>query len=131
MPRATTFVVEPQTMFVPLLEQVLTAAKLRVVDVSAALDIDRAVAIAPDVLFIDPDFDPADTLEAVRQARSALPHARICLFTSRHRPAYSDACLGAGADCVISKAATEPQVRRALSRALRGVAYADPRVDAA
>ena len=129
--RPATYVVEPQGLFVPLLSEVLAASGLEVVEVGANLDVPRVLLLEPDVIFIDPDFAPVDTLEAVRTLRSLLPHARICIYTSRHQPSYSRSCVEAGATCVIAKVATESELVDALGETIRGAVYADPRVDAA
>ena len=79
--RVDSYVVEPQSLFVPYLSDVLAGAQLRVVRVAPTLDVEDMRASGPEALFVDTDFLDVDPADAVSAMREALPRAFICAYT--------------------------------------------------
>jgi len=108
-------VVEPQSLFVPYLSDVLARAELRVVRVAPTLDVDDIRASEPDALFVDTDFLDIDAADAVSAMREALPRAFICAYTDGEG---ADRLRFAGANCVVSKRSGAREITSALRSAL-------------
>jgi DNA-binding NarL/FixJ family response regulator len=123
------FVVEPQTIFVDRLDDVLRAAGFDVVAVSKDLDADAIAAAAPELVFIDPDFAFVDPREAVRTLLTVAPQALVCVYTQRCGGELGRACVAAGARCVVSKHAGEDEIVAILKEVSLGGTYVDRRVD--
>jgi len=121
------YVVEPQSLFIPFLSDVLAGAEMRVVRVSPSLDVDDIRATSPEALFVDTDFldvDPADAVSAMRQA---LPEAFICAYTDANSGARADRLRFAGANCVLSKRSGPGEVADVLRAARTRGTFLDPR----
>jgi DNA-binding NarL/FixJ family response regulator len=112
------YVVEPQSLFVPYLSDVLAGAEMRVVRVAPNLDVDDIRAVRPEALFVDTDFLDVDPADAVSAMREALPRAFICAYTEGEG-ARADRLRFAGANCVLSKRSGPTEVTDALRRARR------------
>ncbi len=110
------YVVEPQSLFVPYLSDVLARADMRVVRVAPTLDVDDIRATSPDALFVDTDFLDVDAVDAVSAMRQVLPRAFICAYTEGEG-ARADRLRFAGANCVISKRSGAHEVTQALRTA--------------
>ena len=111
------YVVEPQSLFVPFLSDVLAGAELRVVRVAPTLDVDDIRASRPEALFVDTDFLDGDPADAVSAMRAVLPRAFICAYTDGEG-ARADRLRFAGANCVIPKRFGAGEVAAALRSAL-------------
>jgi DNA-binding NarL/FixJ family response regulator len=111
------YVVEPQSLFVPYLSDVLAKAEMRVVRVAPQLDVDDIRASRPEALFVDTDFLDVDPADAVSAMRAALPRAFICAYTDGEGP-RADRLRFAGANCVIPKRYGVREVQQALRSAL-------------
>jgi len=109
------YVVEPQSLFVPYLSDVLAGAELRVVRVVPTLDVEDIRASHPDALFVDTDFLDVDAADAVSAMREALPRAFICAYTDGEG---ADRLRFAGANCVLSKRSGAREITSALRTAL-------------
>ncbi len=123
------YIVEPQSLFIPYLSDVLAGAEMRVVRVSSNLDVDDIRATRPEALFVDTDFldvDPADAVSAMRQA---LPMAFICAYTDGKGGARADRLRFAGANCVLSKRSGPGEVTDVLRVARSRGTFTDPRCD--
>ena len=119
------YVVEPQSLFVPYLSDVLAKAELRVVRVAQTLDVDDIRASHPEALFVDTDFLDVDPADAVSAMRAALPRAFICAYTDGEGP-RADRLRFAGANCVLSKRWGPNEVTATLRQATRKAALAVP-----
>ena len=97
------YVVEPQSLFVPYLSQVLETAEMRVVRVATYLDVDDIRRTGPEALFVDTEFLEMDPAEALSAMRAALPRAFICAYTDGEGPSRADRLRYAGANVVLSK----------------------------
>ncbi len=108
---------EPQSLFVPYLSDVLAGAELRVVRVVPTLDVDDIRANHPEALFVDTDFLDGDPADAVSAVREALPGAFICAYTDGEGTG-ADRLRFAGANCVLSKRFGAREITTALRTAL-------------
>jgi DNA-binding NarL/FixJ family response regulator len=109
------YVVEPQSLFVPYLSDVLAGAELRVVRVAPTLDVEDMRASHPEALFVDTDFLDVDPADAVSAMREALPRAFICAYTDGEG---AERLRFAGANCVLSKRSGAREITSALRTAL-------------
>jgi len=100
------YVVEPQSLFVPYLSDVLAGP---------TLDVDDMRASHPEALFVDTDFLDVDPADAVSAMREALPRAFICAYTDGEG---ADRLRFAGANCVVSKRSGAREITSALRTAL-------------
>ena len=107
--------VEPQSLFVPYLSDVLAGAELRVVRVVPTLDVEDIRASRPEALFVDTDFLDVDPADAVSAMREALPRAFICAYTEDEG---TERLRFAGANCVVSKRSGAREITSALRTAL-------------
>jgi DNA-binding NarL/FixJ family response regulator len=112
------YVVEPQSLFVPYLSDVLARAEMRVVRVAPTLDVDDIRAARPEALFVDTDFLDVDPADAVSAMRAALPRAFICAYTDGEG-ARADRLRFAGANVVLSKRYGDTEITDALRKATR------------
>ena len=114
------YVVEPQSLFVPFLSDVLAGAQMRVVRFATTLDIEDIRSTGPQALFIDTDFLEMDAADAVRATRAALPLALICAY-SDEEAAPAEHLRFAGANCVLSKRLNPRQFKESLRSAQREI----------
>lgn len=119
---------EPQSLFVPFLSDVLARAELRVVRVAPTLDVDDIRATGPEALFLDTDFLDIDAADAVSAMRAVLPLAFICAYTDGEG-APADRLRFAGANCVVSKRSGATEIAHALRTARTNGSFTDPRCD--
>ncbi len=122
------YVVEPQSLFVPYLSDVLAGAELRVVRVAPHLDYDDIRASHPEALFVDTDFLDVDPADAVSAMREALPRAFICAYTDGEGQ-RADRLRFAGANCVLSKRSGPGEIADVLRTARSRGSFTDPRCD--
>lgn len=118
------YVVEPQSLFVPYLSAVLETAEMRVVRVATYLDVDDIRRTSPEALFVDTDFLEIDPAEAVSAMRAALPRAFICAYTEGEGASRADRLRYAGANVVLSKRLSPGEVADNLREA-RGIEKPD------
>ena len=110
------YVVEPQSLFVPYLSDVLARTGMRVVRVAQTFDPADILRARPEALFLDADFLDMDPADAVSAMRAALPKTFICAYADDVIPAAR--LHGAGADCVLSKASDADAIAAGLNAAL-------------
>jgi DNA-binding NarL/FixJ family response regulator len=120
------YVVEPQSLFVPYLSDVLAGAELRVVRVVPTLDVDDIRASHPEALFVDTDYLDVDPADAVTAMREAVPSAFICAYTDGEG-ALADRLRFAGANCVLSKRSGAVEIADVLRTARKRGTFTDPR----
>ncbi len=121
------YVVEPQSLFVPYLSDVLAQAQMRVVRVSTNLNVDDIRRTHPEALFVDTDFLDCDPADAVSAMRAALPSALICAYTAGEGASRADRLRYAGADCVLSKSSGQHEIAEGVRVARETGGYTDPR----
>lgn len=122
-------IIEPQRLFAPFLTQILAEAGFSVVTSLESLSLDEIGRYEPAVIFADVDFIDVDPVIAIRKLRGVAPEATICAYTGRSDPGWAATCTHAGANCVLSKAASPEEIVAGLMRALRVGAYIDYRFD--
>lgn len=116
------YVVEPQSLFVPYLSDVLGRSGMRVVRVAERLDVDDILRSRPEALFLDADYLDVDAVDAVSAMRAALPRTFICAYTE----STPQRLRGAGADCVLCKRSDADAITAALNAAQHRTGYVDP-----
>ena len=113
-----TYVIEPQTTFVPFLERALGEAGLAVVAVSAGVDSERIALAKPDAVVVDVDFVEKGGPNALCQVRAAAPHATILAYTASDDAAFSAICTIAGTDALIAKSSGAGEFAATVRRTL-------------
>jgi DNA-binding NarL/FixJ family response regulator len=71
----------------------------------AATALREAARVGPDVVLLDVGLPDASGLDIVAPLRSAVPHARVVLVSTRPRMDFGDRIAASGADAFIDKAA--------------------------
>ena len=119
MPR-TVFILEPQTVFLPELSRIVSAAGGRVTSVSDAFDVLEISALHADYALLDLDYALPGILDGLAYFSAAAPRVKPIVLTNQHdfRPLarYRDA----GA-VVLPKALSSVE----LSHALRAIFVGD------
>lgn len=124
-------IIEAQRLFSPFLTQILSEAGFSVVTCLETFALDEIARYEPSIIFVDVDFLQVDTMIAIRQLRTTVPEATICAYTGRGDNGWAAMCTRAGANCVLSKAATPEEIISGLQHALRVGAFIDSRFDVA
>lgn len=114
------YVVEPQSLFVPYLSDVLAKAEMRVVRVAAHLDVEDIRRTEPEAVFVDTDFLEVDPAEALSIVRETLPSTFICAYTDGEGASRPDRLRYAGANCIVSKRSGPREVLDTLRDARAG-----------
>jgi DNA-binding NarL/FixJ family response regulator len=122
-------IIEPQQLFAPFLNQVLSEAGFSIVISLGTLSLDELDRNDPAAVFIDIDFIEGDPINALRQIRQVVPNATICAYTGRADEGWAALCMRAGANCVISKSAATSEIVAGIRRALSVGSYVDGRFD--
>jgi DNA-binding NarL/FixJ family response regulator len=79
----------------------LVAATASAAELRTALQL--AVPTTVDVVLVDVTLPDANGVELIAELRSAMPHARLALFTGWTDPQLTEAATTAGADAVFTK----------------------------
>lgn len=125
------FILEPQTLFVPELAQVIALAGGRVVRAATHIDVEEIASLAADYALLDLDYTAHGVLDGLAYFRAAAPSVRAILITAEHGPDWLERCRAAGAWAVVSKDSDREEIAALLRGAFAGEAFADPRVNAA
>jgi DNA-binding NarL/FixJ family response regulator len=112
---------------VPVLSAALAAAGESTPPVIAGLDVRGLALLRPDLLVGDLDRIPVDSLEFLRQLRFVLPNCLIALYSANAQRAWGVAAHLAGANCLLSKAASETELSAGVRGALASGCFTDPR----
>jgi CheY-like chemotaxis protein len=97
----------------------------------ARLDVAALGRLAPDLIVCDVDGLDVDALELLRQIRFVLPDCVLAVYTGVMKRAWGLACHLAGANCLLSKDATEAELSEGVRDALQSGCFTDPRFAAA
>ncbi len=116
-----TYLIEPQTVFVPFLSRFLSAAGLDVVATHREVDRKDIDTHAPAAVFVDIDYFERGGPTALCHIREAARHAAVIAFSEFDDPLFAAACVISGANAVCSKNDIEENVMRALKSALSAV----------
>ena len=98
-----TYLIEPQTVFVPFLTRVLADAGLEVVATSEDVDGKDIAACDPAAIFVDVDFFARGAANALCRIRQVARNAAVIAFCDADDPTFEAACYISGASAVLSK----------------------------
>jgi DNA-binding NarL/FixJ family response regulator len=115
----------------PNFSAVFKAAGLSGLATLAQLDVAALGRLAPDLIVCDVDGLDVDALELLRQIRFVLPDCLIVVYTGVMKREWGLSCHLAGANCLLSKDATEAELSEGLRDALKSGCFTDPRFAAA
>ena len=90
-----------------------------------------ARAAEPDVALLDIEMPGGTGLEAARELRTAVPHARVLILTTFGRPGYLRRAMEHGAAGFLLKDAPGAELAAAIRRAVEGQRTVDPALAAA
>jgi DNA-binding NarL/FixJ family response regulator len=113
-----TYLIEPQSIFIPYLRRLLANAGCNVVATSQNVDGRDIVAHDPAAVFVDIDYLERSGPTALCRIREAARNAAVIALSERTDPMFSATCIISGASAVFSKSEGEEQLVRALKRAL-------------
>jgi DNA-binding NarL/FixJ family response regulator len=121
----TVGIIEPQRLFAPYLSQLLSEAGFSVTSSLAWISLEELGRSEPRVIFIDADFIDIEPVHAIRQLSGFLPRSIICAYTRQNDPAWAARCVQAGAQCIISKSRSAPEIITGLRCAIREGTFVD------
>jgi len=113
-----TYLIEPQTIFVPFLQRVLGNAGFSVIATSQAVDARDIGVYEPAAVFVDVDYLERSGPTALCRIREAARSAAIIAFSEQQDPLFVATCVISGANAVFSKSDAEERLVRNLKRAL-------------
>ena len=90
--------------------------------------VDKALQLKPDVVIMDIGLPTIDGIEATRKIKSADPHIKVLMYTSREEEDDIFDSFKAGADGYITKGATSEQTVAAVTAVSEGAAWLDPAI---
>ncbi len=98
-----TYVIEPQTLFLPFLTRVLAQAGLHVIATSEDLDLKDIAAHDPAAVFVDLDFFVRGAPYTLCRIRQVVRNAAIIAFCDADDATFEAMCYISGASAVLSK----------------------------
>ncbi len=116
-----TYLIEPQTVFVPFLSRFLTTAGLEVVATNREVDRKDIDTHAPAAVFVDIDYFERGGPTALCHIREAARNAAVIAFSESDDPLFTATCVISGANAVCSKNDIEENVLRAVKSAISAV----------
>ncbi|MBD5653707.1 MAG: response regulator [Candidatus Eremiobacteraeota bacterium] len=117
-----TYVIEPQTVFVSYLTNMLADAGLNVIATSDDVDARDIAAHEPAAVFIDVDFFERGAANALCRIRQTTRSAAVIVLSDADDPTFEAACYISGASSVLSKRSSVEQ----LIASVRGLARSTP-----
>ena len=117
-----TYLIEPQTVFVPYLRRVLSGAGLEVVADSHVVDPRDIRAHEPDAVFVDVDFFDHAVGASLCKIREAARSAAVIALSANEDATFHASCVITGASAVCSKSDVEMRFVRSLRQALQRAA---------
>lgn len=126
-----TYLIEPQTVFVPFLERVLSAAGLTVVATNHKVDATDLGAHAPRVVFVDVDYFDRGGPTVLCRIRETLHNTMLIALSESVDPVFVATCIIAGANIVCYKDVEETFVRSVRQGLTRFVLPTTPNARAA
>jgi DNA-binding NarL/FixJ family response regulator len=112
---------------VPKFSAVFSAAGASALASLARLDVAELGRLSPDLLVCDLDGLDADRLEFLRQVRFVLPECTIGIYTGDMKRSWGMECHLAGANCLLSKDASQADLAAGVRDALDGGCFTDER----
>ncbi|MDQ2909331.1 MAG: hypothetical protein M3R44_08295 [Candidatus Eremiobacteraeota bacterium] len=113
-----TYLIEPQTVFVPFLTRLLADAGLGVVATHDDVDGKDIVAHDPAAIFVDVDFFSRGAPNALCRIRQVVRNAAIIAFSETDDPTFEAACYISGATLLLSKRSGMELLLRSLRSVL-------------
>ena len=113
-----TYLIEPQTIFVPFLRRVLSRAGYDVVATSASVDSRDISAHDPAAVFVDIDYLERHGPTALCRIREAAQGAAVIALSETTDPLFKATCVISGATALCSKADGEEKLMSTLRSAL-------------
>ncbi len=103
---------------------------IEIVDMSADGQdgVDKALQLRPNVVIMDIGLPTIDGIEATRKIKTADPHIKVLMYTSREEEDDIFDSFKAGADGYITKGATSEQTVAAVTAVSEGAAWLDPAI---
>jgi len=112
-----TYLIEPQTIFVPFLRRMLSSAGFDVIATSQSVDGRDISAHDPAAVFVDIDYLERSGPTAPCRIREAARSAAVIALSDTSDPLFMANCVISGANAVCSKNDGEEKFLRALRRA--------------
>lgn len=122
------YVVEPQTLFISYLSDVLARADMDVVRIATAFDLADIERAQPGAIFVDADFLDTEPVAVVEMLRTALPAALILAYVGDETQRFGDKLSAAGANGVLSKHSGVSEIVKGIRDAVATGTFIDPRL---
>ncbi len=113
-----TYLIEPQAIFVPYLQRVLSAAGLEVIATSPGVDGRDITAHAPAAIFVDVDYLERGGPTAICKIREFARTAQLIALSEMNDATFTATCVISGANAVCSKGDGEDNLVKALRKAV-------------
>jgi DNA-binding NarL/FixJ family response regulator len=113
-----TYLIEPQSIFVPFLRRILSSAGFDVIATNPGVDGRDITAHAPAAIFVDVDYLERSGPTALCRIREVARTARLIAFSESNDAMFAATCVISGANAVCSKGDGEDKLVRALRRAV-------------
>ena len=98
-----TYLIEPQTVFVPFLTRLLADAGMSVIATRDDIDGRDIASHDPDAIFVDVDFFSRGAPNALCRIRQVARDAAVIAFSETEDSTFEAACVISGATAVVSK----------------------------
>jgi DNA-binding NarL/FixJ family response regulator len=113
-----TYLIEPQTIFVPYLRRVLANAGFDVIATNHSVDSRDISAHDPAAIFVDVDYLERDGPTALCRIREVARSAQLIALSESSDALFAATCVISGANAVCSKGDGEEKLLRTLRRAV-------------
>lgn len=113
-----TYLIEPQTIFVPFLRRMLSNAGFDVVATNTAVDGRDISAHDPAAILVDVDYLERSGPTALCRIREVARHARLIALSESTDSMFAATCMISGANAVCSKGDAEETFLSAVRRAV-------------
>jgi DNA-binding NarL/FixJ family response regulator len=113
-----TYLIEPQTIFVPFLRRVLSNAGFDVIATSQSVDGSDISAHDPAAIFVDVDYMERGGPTALCRIREVARSAQLIALSDSSDAMFAATCVISGADAVCYKGDGEEKLLRALRQAV-------------
>ena len=113
-----TYLIEPQTIFVPYLRRVLSSAGFDVIATNQGVDVRDISVHDPAAIFVDVDYLERSGPTALCRIREASRSAAVIALSEKNDPMFAATCFISGANAVCSKSDGEDKFLLAAKRAV-------------
>jgi CheY-like chemotaxis protein len=118
----TVYLLEPQTLFVPALTEVVAAAGGSAVRSAGAIDVEELASLRTDYALLDLDYTEVGVVDGLAIFRAVAPSIKLILLTEERDLTQITRYRNAGAAAVISKTLSAERMRDALRTVFQGSA---------